>query len=41
LRRLTVELEVFFRFPVDVEWAISKGKIYILQSRPITTIERK
>lgn len=38
---LTVELETFFGFPVDVEWAISKGKIYILQSRPITTLAHK
>ncbi len=35
---LTSELEVFFGFPVDVEWAISKKEIYVLQSRPITTL---
>jgi phosphoenolpyruvate synthase/pyruvate phosphate dikinase len=35
---LTTELETFFKYPVDVEWAISDGKIYILQSRPITTL---
>ncbi len=38
---LTAELEVFFGFPVDVEWAISEGKIYVLQSRPITTLAGK
>ncbi|MBO4681916.1 MAG: hypothetical protein J5623_08510 [Clostridiales bacterium] len=25
---------------VDIEWAISKGKLYILQARPITTLKR-
>lgn len=38
---LTRELEVFFGFPVDVEWAICEGIIYVLQSRPITTLGRK
>lgn len=31
-------LEKYFKFPVDVEWTISSGKLYILQSRPITTL---
>jgi pyruvate,water dikinase len=35
---LTVKLETFFKHPVDVEWAINNGNIYILQSRPITTL---
>ncbi len=35
---LTTELETFFGFPVDIEWAIYQGKIYVLQSRPITTL---
>jgi len=26
--------------PQDIEWAVSKGRLYILQSRPITTIGR-
>ena len=25
---------------VDIEWAVSKGKLYILQARPITTLKR-
>ncbi|HET9850356.1 MAG TPA: PEP/pyruvate-binding domain-containing protein [Candidatus Saccharimonadales bacterium] len=32
------KVEVFFGHPVDVEWAISDGRLYILQSRPITAI---
>ena len=33
-----VKIEQYFGFPVDVEWAYAGGKLYILQSRPITTI---
>jgi len=25
--------------PQDIEWAVAKGKLYILQSRPITTLK--
>lgn len=38
---LTVQLERFFGFPVDVEWAMKGGKIYILQARPITALTQK
>jgi len=31
-------LEQFFGFPVDVEWTFSGDKLFILQSRPITTL---
>lgn len=27
-------------FPQDIEWAIERGKIYILQTRPVTTLEQ-
>ncbi len=33
------KLEKFYGFPVDVEWGIENGKLYILQCRPITTIK--
>jgi len=36
--QIVINVENFFRHPVDVEWAISKGSIFILQSRPITKI---
>ena len=29
-----------FNCEVDIEWAVSKGKLYILQARPITTLKR-
>ena len=28
-----------FGGPQDIEWAIQDGKLYLLQSRPITTLE--
>jgi len=40
LARLTdigIKIENFYQSPQDVEWAIHKDVIYILQSRPITT----
>lgn len=31
-------IEKHYKKPQDIEWAIEKGKIYITQSRPITTL---
>jgi pyruvate,water dikinase len=31
-------LATHFGTPQDIEWAIEEGKIYLLQSRPITTL---
>jgi len=30
----------FYGMPMDIEWAISEGKVYILQARSITTLKR-
>ena len=38
LYSLAKRVEEEFRVPQDIEWAISKGKVYLLQSRPITTL---
>jgi len=38
LSRLIVKIENHYKFPVDIEWAREKGKFYIVQSRPITTL---
>jgi phosphoenolpyruvate synthase/pyruvate phosphate dikinase len=38
LAKVIKNIESFFGFPVDVEWAYAEGKLYILQSRPITTL---
>lgn len=32
------KLEKHYYFPQDVEWAIEKNKMYIVQTRPVTTI---
>lgn len=32
------DIEMLFRKPQDIEWCIRDGKLYFLQSRPITTI---
>jgi pyruvate,water dikinase len=36
---LGLDIEKHYGSPQDVEWALEKGKIYIVQSRPITTLE--
>lgn len=35
---LVKEIENHYFFPQDIEWAIEKERVYIVQSRPITTI---
>ena len=34
--KMGIEAEKIFGYPCDIEWTIVKGKIYILQCRPIT-----
>ena len=34
-------IEEHYGKPQDVEWAIEKGRIYIVQSRPVTTIRKE
>ena len=34
---LIVRVEEFYAKPIDIEWAISGGELYLLQARPITT----
>jgi len=38
LSNIIIRIEKHYGFPVDVEWAKEKGKFYIVQSRPITTL---
>jgi pyruvate,water dikinase len=35
-----IKLEEHYRKPQDIEFAVEDGKMYILQSRPITTLEK-
>jgi len=41
LSKLVIKIEEHYGFPVDIEWAMEKGKFYIVQSRPITTLMKK
>lgn len=41
LSQLIKKIETHYNFPVDIEWAKEKGKFYITQSRPITTLTGK
>ncbi len=36
---LCVKIERIYKAPQDIEWAREKGKFYILQTRPITTLK--
>lgn len=40
LWRYCLAIRFFYGVPMDIEWAVSKGKVYILQARPITTLRR-
>jgi phosphoenolpyruvate synthase/pyruvate phosphate dikinase len=39
IARLTINVKILFGIDVDIEWAIEEGKVYILQSRPITSFQ--
>ena len=41
LTRLGERLEAHYGTPQDVEWAIADGEVFLLQSRPITTIDEE
>jgi pyruvate,water dikinase len=38
LAKIAISIEKHYNFPQDMEFAIEKGKIYIVQSRPIMTL---
>ena len=38
LYELGLTIEKIFKLPQDIEWAIEKDQIYVLQSRPITSL---
>lgn len=38
LTKICINIEKHYKFPCDIEWAKTKGKFYITQSRPITTL---
>ena len=38
LAAIGLEMERHYQWPQDIEWAVEKNKIYIVQTRPVTTI---
>lgn len=38
LAKICLAIEKHYKKPQDIEWALAKGKFYITQSRPITTL---
>lgn len=41
LSKLGQQIEKHYYFPQDIEWALEKGKVYIVQTRPVTTVGDK
>ena len=41
LSKIILSIENHYNFPCDIEWAYEKNKFYIVQSRPITTLDGK
>ena len=40
LRKYCGKIRRAYGIPMDIEWAVSKKKVFILQARPITTLKR-
>ncbi|MCW1296383.1 MAG: phosphoenolpyruvate synthase [Candidatus Parvarchaeota archaeon] len=40
LARVIKKIDEHYQFPQDIEWAIEEGRIYIVQSRPVTTLKK-
>ncbi|MBI5283589.1 MAG: PEP/pyruvate-binding domain-containing protein [Chloroflexi bacterium] len=40
LAEIVRQVEAYYGSPQDIEWAEAEGQFYILQSRPITTLEQ-
>jgi len=39
IARLALKIEEHYGWPQDIEWAIHLGRLHLLQSRPVTTIQ--
>ncbi len=39
LAKIGVEIQKHYFYPQDIEWALEKGVLYIVQTRPVTTIK--
>lgn len=40
LGQLVCRVEEHYKIPMDIEWAFSQGKLYLLQARPITALKQ-
>lgn len=40
LAKISMSIEQHYGFPQDIEYAVEKGNLYIVQSRPITTLDK-
>lgn len=40
LAKIGQKLQDHYYFPQDIEWSLEKGKLYVVQTRPITTINK-
>ncbi|MBN2478035.1 phosphoenolpyruvate synthase [Candidatus Micrarchaeota archaeon] len=41
LAQIGINIEKHYGIPQDIEWAVEKGEMYIVQSRPITTLKEE
>lgn len=41
LARLGVRIEALYGCPMDIEWAIADGQVFVLQARPITALAER
>jgi len=41
LAKIGIKIENHYKHPQDIEWGMENGKIYIVQSRPVTTLGKK
>ncbi len=41
IAKIGEQIHKHYFFPQDIEWGTEKGKIYILQTRPVTTIKKR
>lgn len=40
LAKIIKSIEDHYEFPQDIEWAVERNKLYITQSRPVTTLDK-
>lgn len=41
LAKMGIQIEKHYFFPQDIEWAFAKNQLYIVQTRPVTTVKEK